>query len=98
VFEIIEDQQECFVAEVVEQLGFQLAFAVEREAERLDNGRNERVAARERLQSHEYGAVLILGCDCAGRLDCQARLAAPTQARQREQPTFGVHEPCGDLP
>ena len=49
VFKIIENQQQCFFLEKVEQLLLRLIFAVERQANRLGDGRNEQIAAREWL-------------------------------------------------
>ena len=57
VFEIIEQQQQRFVLEVVEQLPLRLSFAIECQAERLGDGRHQQIAAREGLQGYEHRAV-----------------------------------------
>ena len=49
VFKIIEQQQQCFVVQIVEQLLLRITFAVERHAKRLGDGRNKQIAASKWL-------------------------------------------------
>ena len=57
MLEIIENQQQGFIVQEVEQLLLEIPLAVGSQAHRLGDRRNQQIAAREWLQRHEHRAL-----------------------------------------
>ncbi len=97
MFHRIQDQQQRFLAHVVQQLTGRVLASVEGEAQGIRHRQHQRVGRIDGSEVNECHPVLE-GADVLGRrLQREAGLTDPSWANQGQEPALGISQPGGEV-